>query len=92
MGKFLKEYKKQWEKYIFHPRFIAALLCIGDLCDLDNGRFNTMAIEVFGGKTEHGHSPGRRSYQVKHILFWTATSHSDCTFVNKASGFVGFVK
>ena len=35
--------------YVFHPRFIAALLCIGDLCDLDNGRFNTMAIEVFGG-------------------------------------------
>lgn len=38
--------------YVFHPRFIAALLCIGDLCDLDNGRFNTMAIEVFGGLTK----------------------------------------
>lgn len=39
--------------YVFHPRFIAALLCIGDLCDLDNGRFNTMAIEVFGGLTKN---------------------------------------
>lgn len=38
--------------YAFHPRFIAALLCIGDLCDLDNGRFNTMAMEVFGGLTK----------------------------------------
>lgn len=38
--------------YVFHPRLIAALLCIGDLCDLDNGRFNTMAIEVFGGLTK----------------------------------------
>lgn len=38
--------------YVFHPRFVAALLCIGDLCDLDNGRFNTMAIEVFGGLTK----------------------------------------
>mgnify|MGYP002774940929 CR=1 FL=1 len=38
--------------YVFHPRFIAALLCVGDLCDLDNGRFNTMAIEVFGGLTK----------------------------------------
>lgn len=28
---------------------------------------------------------GRCSYQIKHILFWTAASHSDCTFVNKAS-------
>lgn len=38
--------------FIFHPRFIAAMLCIGDLCDLDNGRFNKMAIEVFGGLTK----------------------------------------
>lgn len=38
--------------YEFHPRFIAALLCLGDLCDLDNGRFNLMAIEVFGGLTK----------------------------------------
>lgn len=38
--------------YVFHPRFIAALLCLGDLCDLDNGRFNAMAIEVFGGLTK----------------------------------------
>ncbi len=38
--------------YVFHPRFIAAMLCLGDLCDLDNGRFNEMALEVFGGVTK----------------------------------------
>ncbi len=38
--------------YVFHPRFIAAMLCLGDLCDLDNGRFNEMALEVFGGVTQ----------------------------------------
>lgn len=37
--------------YVFHPRFISSLLCLGDLCDLDNGRFNSVAIEVFGGLT-----------------------------------------
>lgn len=39
--------------YTFHPRFISAMLCLGDLCDLDNGRFNKMAIEVFGGLTKN---------------------------------------
>lgn len=38
--------------YEFHPRFVSVLLCLGDLCDLDNGRFNLMAIEVFGGLTK----------------------------------------
>lgn len=38
--------------YVFHPRFIASMICLGDLCDLDNGRFNEMAIEVFGGLTK----------------------------------------
>lgn len=38
--------------YVFHPRFIAAMLCLGDLCDLDNSRFNEMALEVFGGVTK----------------------------------------
>lgn len=39
--------------YAFHPRFVAALLCLGDLCDLDNGRFNNMAIESVGGLTKN---------------------------------------
>lgn len=39
--------------YVFHPRFTAAMLCLGDLCDLDNGRFNEMAIKVFGGLTRN---------------------------------------
>lgn len=39
--------------YTFHPRFVAAMLCLGDLCDLDNGRFNNMAIQTFGGLTRN---------------------------------------
>lgn len=31
-----------------HPRFVAALIRIGDLCDVDNGRFNDALIAVFG--------------------------------------------
>ena len=38
--------------YTFHPRFVAALLRLGDLCDLDNGRFNSLAIEMFGKLTK----------------------------------------
>ena len=38
--------------YEFHPRFIATMLCLGDLCDLDNGRFNKMSMEVFGKPTK----------------------------------------
>ena len=38
--------------YEFHPRFIATMLCLGDLCDLDNGRFNKMSLEVFGEPTK----------------------------------------
>ncbi len=32
----------------FHPRMIAFLLRMGDLCDLDNTRFNRVAIAAFG--------------------------------------------
>lgn len=31
-----------------HPRFAAALLRLGDLCDVDNGRFNAAMLAVFG--------------------------------------------
>lgn len=31
-----------------HPRFAAALIRLGDLCDVDNGRFNAAMIAVFG--------------------------------------------
>lgn len=31
-----------------HPKFIAAMLRLGDLLDLDNGRFDAMAMEHFG--------------------------------------------
>ena len=32
-----------------HPRFVAMLLRLGDLLDIDNGRFNTGAELSFGG-------------------------------------------
>lgn len=32
-----------------HPRFVAMMLLLGDLLDIDNGRFNTGAIAVAGG-------------------------------------------
>ncbi len=38
--------------YEFHPRFVAVMLCLGDLCDMDNGRFDKMSIEVFGKLTK----------------------------------------
>lgn len=31
-----------------HPKFIAAMLRLGDLLDMDNGRFDAMAMEHFG--------------------------------------------
>lgn len=37
--------------YTFHPKFVAAMLRLGDLCDLDNNRFNQVAIEALGGLT-----------------------------------------
>ena len=35
-----------------HPRFVAMMLRLGDLLDIDNGRFNTGAIAVAGGLPE----------------------------------------
>lgn len=32
----------------FHPRMIAYLLRMGDLCDLDNDRFNLVGVKLFG--------------------------------------------
>lgn len=31
-----------------HPRFVAAFIRLGDLCDVDNGRFNAAMMTVFG--------------------------------------------
>ena len=32
----------------YHPRFVAVLLRLGDLCDVKRGRFNNMSLEQFG--------------------------------------------
>ena len=41
--------------YTFHPRFISVLLRLGDLCDMDNDRFNPIAIDVIGGLTNQNY-------------------------------------
>lgn len=46
MGRIPKEDSFCGEK--FHPRMIAVLLRLGDLCDLDNNRFNKVGIATFG--------------------------------------------
>lgn len=33
---------------IFHPRMVGLMLRLGDLCDLDNNRFNKVGIATFG--------------------------------------------
>jgi len=32
----------------YHPRFVAVLLRLGDLCDVKRGRFNSISLEQFG--------------------------------------------
>lgn len=53
----------------FHPRMIAALLRLGDLCDLDNNRFNKVSISVFGslGEENLAHYFKHRSIETLHI-------------------------
>ena len=35
-----------------HPRFVAMMLRLGDLLDIDNGRFNKGALAAAGGLPE----------------------------------------
>lgn len=53
----------------FHPRMIAILLRMGDLCDLDNNRFNKVSISVFGslGEENLAHYFKHRSIETLHI-------------------------
>jgi hypothetical protein len=53
----------------FHPRMIAAMLRLGDLCDLDNDRFNNVAILVFGslGEENLAHYFKHKSIETLHI-------------------------
>ena len=53
----------------FHPRMIAYLIRMGDLCDMDNNRFNGVGIKVFGnlGEENLAHYFKHKSVETLHI-------------------------
>lgn len=51
-----------------HPRFIACLLRLGDVLDLDNGRFNTYGEEIFGKRPDNSKCHFEKHEATKHIL------------------------
>lgn len=51
-----------------HPRFVAMLLRLGDLLDVDNGRFNAAAEEVIGGLPESSVAHKEKHEATKHLL------------------------
>lgn len=58
--------------YNFHPRFVAAMLRLGDLCDMDNGRFNMAVVRAFGGL-----STGNYEHYLKHEAVRTFSIRED---------------
>lgn len=48
----IEKYANGIESGIFHPRFIAAMLRLGDLLDLDNGRFPIWFNEAMDGDSD----------------------------------------
>ena len=46
--KFLRHREVFFGKYYMHPQFVAALLRIGDLLDMDNNRFDKQILKHFG--------------------------------------------
>jgi len=46
----LNQFEKGFGIDTIHPRFIAELIRLGDLLDLDNNRFNTYQIDLYGAK------------------------------------------
>ena len=51
-----------------HPRFVAMLLRLGDLLDVDNGRFNAAAEEVIGGLPESFVAHKEKHEATKHLV------------------------
>lgn len=51
-----------------HPRFVAMMLRLGDLLDIDNGRFNTGAIAVAGGLPETSQPHYAKHAATTHLL------------------------
>ena len=63
-----------------HPRFVLMFLRLGDLLDIDNGRFNTACESAFGGIPESSISHKEKHEATTHLLV-TPTEiqfRSDC--------------
>ena len=51
-----------------HPRFVAALLRLGDVLDLDNGRFNVCGDKIFGELPTTSKRHFEKHESTKHVL------------------------
>jgi hypothetical protein len=51
-----------------HPRLIACLLRLGDVLDLDNGRFNAYGEEIFGKRPKESKIHYEKHESTKHVL------------------------
>lgn len=51
-----------------HPRFIACMLRIGDVLDLDNGRFNNYAEKIFGKFPDESLAHYKKHESIKYLL------------------------
>lgn len=51
-----------------HPRFVACMLRMGDILDLDNGRFNPYGIELFGEMPKNSKTHFEKHEATKHVL------------------------
>lgn len=51
-----------------HPRFVACMLRMGDVLDLDNGRFNLYGDEIFGEMPRTSKNHFDKHEAVKHVL------------------------
>ena len=63
-----------------HPRFVAMMLRLGDLLDIDNGRFNTGAIAAAGGLPGTSQPHYDKHAATTHLLVTPQEIrfHSDC--------------
>lgn len=61
--------KREWSKYgKAHPRFIAVMLRLGDLLDIDNNRFDPIVLKFFGDLTETSRIHLEKHKSITHIL------------------------
>lgn len=51
-----------------HPRLVACLLRMGDVLDLDNGRFNPYCVEIFGEMPKDSKNHFDKHEATRHVL------------------------